>query len=82
MAWCFEKSMIIPLISLAQVRILAEGVTDPWGPCDSLPDELSPATRFTDAQIRRGLPQPGGFTLADCRCDWLHRVRDGLCDGS
>jgi len=29
MAWCLEKLMKVPLISLAQVRILREGVTEP-----------------------------------------------------
>jgi hypothetical protein len=36
-------------------------------PADALPDDLLPATRFTDRQIRRGLPAPGRFGLKDCR---------------
>jgi uncharacterized protein YbjT (DUF2867 family) len=68
MGMALEQVMRIPLVSKAQVRILAEGVVDPAGPCDLLPPELTPRTRFTDEQIRRGLPPPGAFGLSDLRC--------------
>jgi uncharacterized protein YbjT (DUF2867 family) len=62
-----EATMTIPLASRAQVRILAESLVDPWPPFDDLPPDLMPATPFSDEQIRRGLPSPGGFRFADLR---------------
>lgn len=67
MALCLEKVMKIPLVSSAQVRILSEGLVDAMPPCDELPADLTPLTRFTDDQIRRGLPEPGPFGLRDFR---------------
>jgi len=66
-AWLAERLMTTPLVSLAQVRILAEGITEPAPFADRLPDDLLPATPFSDAVIRAGLPDPGGFGLADLR---------------
>ena len=68
MALALERVMKIPLVSKAQVRILAEGVVEPAGPCEELPRELAPTTRFTEEQIRRGLPPPGPFGVANLRC--------------
>jgi len=68
MALALERVMRIPLVSKAQVRILSEGVVEPAGPCEALPPELAPTTRFTEEQIRRGLPPPGPFGVADLRC--------------
>jgi hypothetical protein len=64
----WELTMKVPLVARAQVRILSEGVVEPAGPCDSLPPDLLPTRRFTDEQIRDGLPKPGPFTLRDLRC--------------
>jgi len=64
----WELTMKVPLVARAQVRILSEGVTETTEPCDSLPADLLPTRRFTDEQIRDGLPQPGPFTLRDLRC--------------
>lgn len=63
-----EAVMRIPLISVAQVHILAEGVVDalPFG--DAPPPDLAPATLFSPASIRLGLPPPGGFGRRDLRC--------------
>ena len=63
--WCIERLMTIPLVSLAQVRMLAEGLVEPLPACDSLPEDLRPKIPFTDEQIRRGLPEPGPFGLRD-----------------
>jgi uncharacterized protein YbjT (DUF2867 family) len=63
-----EWSMKVPLVARAQVRILSEGVTQPWGECDPLPRELVPQIKFTSEQIRYGLPGPSGFGLRDLRC--------------
>src|SRR5262249_30286089 len=68
LAQIFESSMRVPLIALAQVRILEEGVIEPAPPCDSLPSDLRPSRRFTAQQIREGLPAPSAFGLRDLRC--------------
>ena len=68
LAWCVERLMVIPLVSIAQVRILSEGIVQPWLPCDPLPADLAPKTAFTAEQIRRGLPSPKAFGLEDLRC--------------
>ncbi|HLG16852.1 MAG TPA: NAD-dependent epimerase/dehydratase family protein [Blastocatellia bacterium] len=67
-AWCFEQTMIIPLVARAQVRILSEGVAEALPVVGQLPEDLLPATRFTEDEIRRGLPPAGKFGLKDCRC--------------
>jgi uncharacterized protein YbjT (DUF2867 family) len=63
-----EATMRVPLISIAQVHILAEGVVEPRPFADPLPDDLVPTTPFDDAIIRAGLPRPGGFGRVDLRC--------------
>ena len=63
-----EWTMKIPLVARAQVRILSEGVIESALPCDPLPADLLPQRKFTDDQIRKGLPDPGPFTMRDLRC--------------
>ncbi|MBK8538947.1 MAG: NAD(P)H-binding protein [Ardenticatenia bacterium] len=71
LAWFAERLMRVPLVSLAQVRILSEGLVAPAGAaCDELPADLVPELRFTPERIRAGLPTPGGFGMADLRCCW------------
>ena len=60
--------MLVPLIASAQVRILAEGVVEPAPFASDPPGDLAPTTPFDAETIRRGLPEPGGFGLADLRC--------------
>jgi nucleoside-diphosphate-sugar epimerase len=72
LAQVFEWTMKVPLVARAQVRILSEGVLEPAIPCDSLPAGLMPTRRFTEEQIRRGLPEPGAFGLRDLRCSASH----------
>jgi uncharacterized protein YbjT (DUF2867 family) len=67
LAWFAERIMKIPLLSLAQLRILSEGVVEPLPPCDSLPEDLKPRRFFTEDRIRKGLPPPGPFGLKDLR---------------
>jgi NADH dehydrogenase len=67
-AWLAERTMKIPLTSLAQVRILAEGLTEAAPPCDTLPADLQPTTNFTPEQIQKHLPEPGAFRFRDLRC--------------
>jgi len=66
-AWCFERLMTVPLVSIAQVRILSEGVSVASPPADPLPAELSPTGSFIEPVIRRELPPPGPFRLRDLR---------------
>jgi uncharacterized protein YbjT (DUF2867 family) len=68
LARLLEATMTIPLVSLAQVRILSEGIVEPLPACAALPSDLMPSTCFTDEQIRQGLPQPGAFNGKDLRC--------------
>jgi NADH dehydrogenase len=63
-----ERVMIVPLVSTAQVRMLAEGLAEPGTVCDSMPEALAPKIRFTEEQIRKGLPKPGPFGWRDVRC--------------
>ncbi len=63
-----EMTMRVPLVSLAQVRILAEGVVEPLPFAEWPPDDLAPATPFSADVIRNGLPPRGGFGRADLRC--------------
>jgi hypothetical protein len=62
-----EWTMRVPLVSIAQVRILSEGVVEPGSPVVPLPYDLVPTRRFTTEQIRNGLPQPGPFCAGDLR---------------
>ncbi len=68
LGWFVERIMVVPLVSVAQVKMLAEGLTEPWQPCESLPLELAPKIRFTEEQIRNGLPPSGPFRTRDLRC--------------
>lgn len=72
--WChhlmargFELIMKIPLVSVAQVRILSEGVSEPSTPVVPVPYDLVPTRRFTPEQIRSGLPHPAPFCVGDLR---------------
>jgi uncharacterized protein YbjT (DUF2867 family) len=67
-AHLFELIMKVPLTSLAQVRILAEGVVTPGSPVEPVPYDLVPRRCFSDQQIRNGLPEPGAFGISDLRC--------------
>jgi uncharacterized protein YbjT (DUF2867 family) len=77
LAWFAERLMTVPLISVAQVRILAEQVIQPTLAPDSLPPDLVPSTPFDQHSIRAGLPDPEPFQLADLRCwrRWQHGMR-------
>jgi len=66
--WACEHTMVIPLVSAAQVRILSEGVIEPLPACPSVPEDLRPQTPFSDNQIRAGLPEAKSFGPQDCLC--------------
>ena len=67
MAEVFELTMNVPLVSQAQVRILAEGVIEPGSPVVPVPYDLVPTRRFTTEQIKNGLPQAGPFCVGDLK---------------
>jgi len=67
MAHVFECTMKVPLVSLAQVQILSEGIVEPASPVTALPYDLVPTRRFTPEQIRNGLPHPAPFCVGDLR---------------
>lgn len=67
-----EQVMRVPLVSIAQVRILQEGVTVPAPAADALPPDIAPTTRFSESAIRAGLPPAGGFGRSDLR--WCART--------
>jgi NADH dehydrogenase len=76
LGWFVERIMTTPLVSVAQVMMLSEGLADPCPPCELLPPELAPRIPFSADQIRRGLPPVGGFRLGDLRC--CHRQTERL----
>jgi NADH dehydrogenase len=55
LAWVSAR-MPKPLISASQVQMLADGISVPLPDSEMLPADLSPTTRFTEEQIRKGLP--------------------------
>lgn len=65
MAHAAERLMRVPLLSLAQVRILQEEVIEAARAPDPVPDDLIPSTPFDAESIRSGLPEPGPFRLGD-----------------
>jgi NADH dehydrogenase len=67
MAEVFELTMNVPLVSRAQVRILAEGLIEPGSPVVPVPYDLVPTRRFTTEQIKNGLPEAGPFSVGDLR---------------
>lgn len=56
LAWLSAR-MPKPLISASQVQMLADGISVPLQDSQMPPEDLSPTTRFTEDQIRKGLPE-------------------------
>ena len=56
LAWTSEHLMPEPLVASAQVQMLADGISSPLPDSQPLPDDLAPTIRFTEEQIRKGLP--------------------------
>jgi NADH dehydrogenase len=67
-AWAAERAMKEPMASIAQVRILSEGVAECLPIADPLPADLQPGIRFDKTSIRDGLPDAGRYGLGDLRC--------------
>ena len=57
------------ITSTAQVRMLAEGVTEPApeGVCDPLPEDLRPDRPFSRERVERGIPEVRPYGLGDLR---------------
>jgi NADH dehydrogenase len=72
LGWVVERIMTVPLVSVAQVRMLSEGLSEPQSPCDLPPPELAPRIPFSEEQIRRGLPPAARFGTKDIRCCQHH----------
>jgi nucleoside-diphosphate-sugar epimerase len=68
LAAVLERIMVVPMVSVAQVRMLSEGIADPHPSGEALPQSISPRLAFSEAQIRKGLPQPKPFALSDFNC--------------
>ena len=56
LAWVSAR-MPKPLVSASQVQMLADGISTPLPDSQMLPEDLAPSTRFTEEQIRQGLPK-------------------------
>ena len=67
LGWLFERTMTVPLVAAAQVRILSESVTEPLPFADAPPADLAPTTMFSVNRIRAELPPGGPFGLRDLR---------------
>jgi nucleoside-diphosphate-sugar epimerase len=67
LGWLFERTMTVPLVAAAQVRILSESVTEPLPFADAPPADLAPSTTFSVERIRAELPPAGHFGLRDLR---------------
>lgn len=71
-----ELIMKEPMVALAQVRILSEGVVEPGPMAEPLPNDLLPEIPFSKKQIKKGLPAAKKFGYAD-----LHCPKGRLCKG-
>lgn len=69
LAWLQEKTMRTPIASRAQVRMLAEGITEPLPkePLDALPEDLEPTLQFTQERINEGVPEERRYGPKDLR---------------
>jgi NADH dehydrogenase len=53
-----ERTMKEPLVSIAQIRMIAEGMSQALPNTDLLPSDLQPQTKFTEEEIRAALGLP------------------------
>jgi len=56
-AWIGERVMRTPVVTVAQVRMLAEGISEPLPGSPSVPDNLAPKIHMDEARIRQCLVQ-------------------------
>ena len=62
-----ELMMTVPLIAVAQVRILEEEAVDPVLAPDPLPADLLPMSAFNEESVRAGMRDCSPFGLTDLR---------------
>lgn len=55
LGWVGERLMRNPIVTVAQTRMLAEGISDPLPGCDALPEDLQPRTPFDGETILMSL---------------------------
>jgi uncharacterized protein YbjT (DUF2867 family) len=67
LASIWEAVMRVPILSIAQVHILAEGVVEASPRAEEPPADLVPMTPFSNPVIRAGLPEPARFGCRDLR---------------
>ncbi|MES2568934.1 MAG: nucleoside-diphosphate sugar epimerase, partial [Verrucomicrobiota bacterium] len=80
MARFFEWFMRVPLVSRAQVEIFSEGLAEPAGLYEMLPEDLQPRVPFSIEAIRSGLPAKKPFGLKYCLvCIATGGDRTGRC---
>lgn len=73
-AWGSERTMISPMASTAQIRMLAEGVVEPSPETMLPPDDLAPRIPFSIEQIRKGIPAENPYGWRDLKwCGHLGR---------
>jgi uncharacterized protein YbjT (DUF2867 family) len=59
LAWLGERALKDPVVTVAQVKMLAEGASEPLPGCDALPDDLLPVTPFDVERIRDSIALAG-----------------------
>lgn len=57
LAFFSERFMPKPLITKSQVQMLADGISQSTPESIQLPDDMKPKIRFTEEQIKKGLPK-------------------------
>ncbi len=57
LAWFSEGFMPKPLVTKSQVQMLADGISKPTSESIPLPEDMQPKIRFTEEQIKKGLPK-------------------------
>jgi hypothetical protein len=55
LAWTLEKVSANALVTVSQVRMLADGLSTAENAPDSLPPDLQPKTYFREEEIREAL---------------------------
>lgn len=65
LAAVIERVMVVPMVSVAQIRMLQEGLAEPLPGCDLPPDALAPRLAFSEERIRKGLLPAKGYDTRD-----------------
>ncbi len=68
LAAVIEHIMVVPMVSVAQVRMLSEGLAEPCPACELPSPEMAPRISFTEEQISQGLPQARSYGITDIGC--------------